>query len=253
MNEMTFYDLKQAGTISHSMSVQVARELGRRIVAGKFEPGALIDDENALSERYQVSRVVIRDAVKILVSKGLLEVRRGIGTKVNSRNRWLMLDDDVLAWHLSAPPEPTFLKQLMEIRLAFEPKAARWAAERATDTDIANIEAAYQDMVKYEYQHVNELSVTKFIKADAMFHRAILIAAHNEFLQDIEGVIYSALLVSIRLTNKDPIENGTSLPFHYEVCQAISNRDGALAEQLTDRLLRDASERLQQQVDNKVA
>lgn len=53
-----------------------------------------------------------------------------------------MLDDDVLAWHLSAPPNPAFLKQLMEIRLAFEPKASRWAAKRATDEDIAEIEAA---------------------------------------------------------------------------------------------------------------
>lgn len=247
---MTFYDLKQAGTISHSMSVQVARELGRRIVAGKFEPDTLLDDENALADRYQVSRVVIRDAVKILVSKGLLEVRRGIGTRVHSRNRWLMLDDDVLAWHLSAPPAPAFLKQLMEIRLAFEPKAARWAAERATPEDIANIAAAYQDMVKHEYSQASEVSVTRFIKADAMFHRAILLAAHNEFLKDIEGVIYSALLVSIRLTNKDPIENGTSLPFHFEVFQAISQRDGALAEQLTDRLLRDTCERLQHRVDD---
>lgn len=120
----------------------MARELGRRIVAGTYEPGTLIDEENILATRYRVSRVVIRDAVKILVGKDLLDVRRGIGTRVRARNQWSMLEDDVLAWHLSAPPNPAFLKQLMEIRLAFEPKASRWAAKRATDEDIAEIEAA---------------------------------------------------------------------------------------------------------------
>lgn len=142
MSELVYYDLKRTATMTPSMPVQVARELGRRIVAGTYEPGTLIDEENTLATRYQVSRVVIRDAVKILVGKGLLDVRRGIGTRVRARNQSSMLEDDVLAWHLSAPPNPAFLKQLMEIRLAFEPKASRWAAERATDEDIAEIEAA---------------------------------------------------------------------------------------------------------------
>ncbi|KXI28882.1 FadR/GntR family transcriptional regulator, partial [Paraglaciecola hydrolytica] len=186
-------------------------------------------------------------AVKILVGKGLLEVRRGIGTKVRERDQWLLLDDDVLAWHLSAPPAPEFLAQLMEIRLAFEPKAARWAAERATEQDMQEIHLAYQEMVKYEYAEANEFSVTRFIKADAKFHRAILLAANNEFLKAMEGVIYSALLVSIHITNKDPLQNGTSLPFHYDVYKAITERNGTLAEQLTDKLLRDACSRLQSQ------
>lgn len=238
MSELVYYDLKRTATMTPSMPVQVARELGRRIVAGTYEPGTLIDEENTLATRYQVSRVVIRDAVKILVGKGLLDVRRGIGTRVRARDQWSMLDDDVLAWHLSAPPNPAFLKQLMEIRLAFEPKASRWAAERATDEDIAEIEAACVAMEQ------EEGTVENFIIADAEFHRAVLRAAHNEFLKAMEGVIYSALLVSIRLTNKDPRANKTSVPFHREVCNAIANRDADLAEELTANLLKDADHRL---------
>ncbi|MCQ3830389.1 FadR family transcriptional regulator [Microbulbifer elongatus] len=238
MSELIYYDLKRAPTMSPSLSVQVARELGRRIVSGAFEPGSLIDDEAALAERYQVSRVVVRDAVKILVGKGLLDVRRGIGTKVRPRNQWILLDDDVLAWHLSAPPNPEFLKQLMEIRLAFEPKASRWAAERATPEDLAEIEAACDRMAE------ERGSAEDFVIADSMFHRAIIKAARNSILTAMEGVIYSALLVSIRVTNKDPRENGASVPFHREVYEAIAAGDGDKAEALTENLLSDTSRRL---------
>lgn len=221
-----------------SLSTQVARELGRRIVAGNFKPDSLLDDEASLAERYQVSRLVIRDAVKILVGKGMLDVRRGIGTRIRPRNDWVLLDDDVLAWHLSAPPNEDFLRQLMDVRLAFEPKAARWAAENATDEDITKIGDAYSRMEK------EKGLVEDFVVADALFHRSILFAAHNEFLTAMEGVIYSALLVSIQLTNKDPRKNEDSIPFHREVYKAIAAHDGNQAEKLLEKLLGDASQRL---------
>lgn len=242
MSELIYYDLKQAAGMAPSLSTQVARELGRRIVAGTYESGSLIDDETALTKRYQVSKVVIRDAVKILVSKGLLDVRRGIGTKVRSRNHWVIWDDDVLAWHLSAPPNKDFLRQLMDIRLAFEPKAARWAAERATEEDIVEIDKAC-------FRMENEKgSVEDYIVADALFHRTVLLAARNEFLKAMEGVIYSALLVSIRITNRDPRNNADSIPFHRAVYNAIASRDGDLAESLTQELLSDARHRLSEKV-----
>ena len=238
MSELVYYDLKRKANITPSMPQQLAREIGRRIVAGSIETGSMLDDENALAERYEVSRVVVRDAVKILVGKGLLDVRRGIGTRVRPRDRWVLLDDDVLAWHLSAPPSAAFLSQLMEIRLAIEPKAARWAAERATSEDIEEIASALKGM-----EDATGTSES-FIIADALFHKAVLKAARNEFLSGLEGVIYSALLVSVRITNKDPRDNGASIPFHKDVYTAIANHDGDLAEKLTQKLLSDASQRL---------
>lgn len=238
MSELVYYDLKQAKTMAPSLPVQVARELGRRIVAGTIETDSFLDDENALAERFSVSRVVIRDAVKILVGKGLLDVRRGIGTRVLPRDRWVLLDDDVLAWHLSITPDSHYLEHLMEVRQAFEPKAARWAAERATDEDIAEIEAAVQRMES------EKGSVENFVIADALFHRSVLRAARNEFLTAMEGVIYSALLVSVRITNADPRENEKSIPFHRDVYEAIAARDANLAEEVTVSLLSDAGKRL---------
>ena len=235
---MIFYDLKQAAGLAPSLATQMARELGRRIVAGSYEPGRLVEDEGALAERYQVSRSVVRDAVKILVGKGLLEVRRGIGTRVRARVHWGLLDDDVLAWYQSAPPNNDFFRQLMDVRQVIEPKAARWAVERADDEDLSIIKAAIERMED------EKGSVEDFIVADALFHRSILRAAHNEFLVAMEGVIFSALLNSIRLTNKDPRENADSIPFHRAVYEAIAARNADRAEQLMAHLLTDTSQRL---------
>ncbi len=240
MSELVYYDLKRAAKMTPSLSVQVAKEIGRRIVAGSFEPGTLLEEENALAERYQVSRVVVRDAVKILVGKGLLDVRRGIGTRVRPRSEWTLLDDDVLAWHITAPPNKQFISQLMDVRLAFEPKAARWAAERADEASLKAIEEA---VVRMEQESG---SLEKFIVADALFHQAVLRAAHNEFLTSMEGMIYSALLVSVRITNQDPRNNSDSVKFHRDVYEMIAAGKGEDAEQLTEKLLKDAIRRLKE-------
>ncbi len=238
MNEMLYYDLKETSGLAPSLATQIAREIGRRVVAGNYEVGDLLEDEGALGARYQVSRSVIRDAVKILVGKGLLEVRRGIGTRVRERARWGLLDDDVLAWHQSAPLRADYLRQLMDLRLVIEPKAARWAAERGTEDGHALIASAQARMEQ------EKGSIEDFVVADALFHRSVLRAANNELLLAMEGVIYSALLDSIRLTNSDPRENEKSIPFHRAVTDQIIGRNGQKAEDQMEKLLADANRRL---------
>lgn len=238
MNEMIFYDLKQSNGLTRSLADQVAREIGRKIVAATYAPGDLIEDEKALTERYQVSRSVIRDAIKILVGKNLLEVRQGIGTRVRGRHSWGLLDDDVLAWHLSVPVRPDFLRHLMDIRVIIEPEAARWAATSASDEAIEEILTAQKNMEQ------EKGSMEDFVLCDALFHRTILRASSNEILRAMEGVIFSALLTSIKLTNTNTQKNEASLPFHRDVAEAIAQREPEMAAQLMKRLLIDAQARL---------
>ncbi len=245
MNELIYYDLKKSSGLPHSLSVQVAREIGRRIVAGIYEPTKLIEEENSLANRFSVSRSVVRDAVKILVGKGMLEVRRGIGTRVKSRSEWMLLDDDVLAWHQSAPIRSDFLDQLIEIRLLIEPKAASWAAERGSDEEHLEIENAINQM------ELNIGSNENYVVADAQFHSAILKASNNEILVSMEGIIFSALLDSIRVTNKDPSENKISLKYHKMVAISIKKRDPEKAESSMELLLRDAQNRLKNRLVRK--
>ena len=238
MNEMIYYDLKETSGHPHSLAIQISRELGRRIVAGIYKSKELIEEENSLAKRYKVSRSVIRDAVKILVGKGMLELRRGIGTRVRARSEWMLLDDDVLAWHQSAPVRSEFLKQLIEIRLVIEPKAARWAAERGSLESISVIKEAIEKMEE------KKKSLEDFVMADALFHRAVFRAAQNDILTNMEGIIFSALLDSIRLTNKDPRENENSIVFHREVAESIFQKNPGRAEFTMEKLLGDAKDRL---------
>jgi GntR family galactonate operon transcriptional repressor len=242
MSEMIFYELKQISDFAPSLSTQVASEIGRRIVSAAYAPGGLIEDEASLARRYRVSRSVIRDAIKILVGKGLLEVRRGIGTRVKIRKQWALLDDDILAWQQAAPPNADIIMQLMDFRLIFEPKAARRAADYGSEEAHEQIRLALQQMVD------EENLANDFVIADATFHRAVLNATNNEFLMALEGVIFSALLGSIRLTNKDPRDNESSIPLHREVYKAIKIRDGANAEKYMQELLEHANQRLRMRI-----
>lgn len=243
MNEFLYYDLKDAGGVTPSLVTQVCREIGRRIVAGHIRENDLIEDEAKLAARFGVSKSVVRESIKLLVGKGMLEVRRGSGTRVRPRASWSLLDDDVMAWHLSADAKPGFLRQLMDIRRALEPRAAAWAAEYGTDEALAAIRAAYNRMEE------DTRSVEEFVVVDALFHRAVLRAANNEILNSMEGVIFSALICSIKLTNADPRENRESVPFHRDVMEAIVSHKPDLAEERMSRLLDDASSRLSEAVE----
>ena len=238
MDERIYYDLRQVAGLPSGLSSEVARELGLSILSRAYAPGDLLEDERTLAERYQVGRSVVRDAVKILVGKGFLDSPRGACARVRPRRNWRLLDTDVLAWYQSTPPDLNRLRQLTEVRFALEPKASRWAAERADAMEIAQIESALLRM------EAEQESTEGFVIADALFHRAILAASHNEFIRAMEGVIYATLLSSIRATNRDARTNPDSIPFHREVYEAIAARDGARAERLMERLLADANRRL---------
>ena len=93
-------------------------------------------------------------------------------------------------------------------------------------------------------------SIEDFVVADAQFHQAIFRAANNEILESMEGVIFSALLNSIRVTNKDPRDNKDSIPFHREVAKAIVQRNADLAELKMRKLLGDAEKRLNKNIQS---
>ena len=191
MSEPLYYDLKNTAVVAPGLARQVCRELGRRIVAGHFPEGEPIDDENKLCTKFGVSKSVVREAIKLLVGKGLLEVRRGIGTRVRRRASWNLLDDDVLAWHQGIEPKPGFLRQSMDVRRMVEPNTAGWAAETATAEQIEDIRTAQRDMEQ-------ATSIQDFVVADALFHRSVLRAANNEVSIALEGAIFSALQVRSR-------------------------------------------------------
>ena len=118
------------------------RKLGVAIVRGRYPPGNVLPDEIAFAEQLQVSRGAYREALQALTSKGLVERKPKAGTRVLPRKRWNLLDPQVLSWFFIARPDLPFIRNLFELRGIIEPAAARLAAQRRDDGDLAKLRAA---------------------------------------------------------------------------------------------------------------
>ena len=123
-----------------------------------------------------------------------------------------LFDDDVIAWHLSSPLTKKQVYQLLELRMAIEPEAAWWAAERAEDNDILELEKNFKKMKKATN------SLDDYIKSDALFHRSILDASHNEYFIAFENLIFSSLLISSVSLAGTPSYSAGKYAFFMEVC-----------------------------------
>lgn len=219
---------------------QVVHDLGRRIIRGVVRPGAVLPQEATLCQELGVSRTVVREAVKILSAKGLLEPRPKRGTVVRPSEAWSHLDPEVVQWQAEADPDGRQLAYLTELRQAVEPAAAAMAAARASDAEIAGIAAACQAMEDCVG------SIADFLHADRQFHVQILHASGNPFFAPVANVIGSALLPSLRVTNRKTAENSTSVPLHRRVVSAIQARQPAKAHKAMRALLMDAASRIRQ-------
>lgn len=169
-----------------SVHASLANEIGLRIVRGDYPPGAILPNEAKWSETFEVSRSVVREAIKMLMAKSLLASRPKIGSRVEPRERWNLLDRDVLAWYATSPDRETFLKTVQEFRHIIEPEATAFAAMRRTDEQMAEIGLACRQMGE-------AASLEERTRADTDFHLAILRAAGNDLLVPLGVLIESAL------------------------------------------------------------
>jgi DNA-binding FadR family transcriptional regulator len=206
---------------------QVVEELGSRIVRGDLRPAEMLLEAD-LCRSLAASRTVVREALKSLSAKGLVDTRTRTGTRVLEPMHWNLLDLDVLSWRYAAMPRLQFFRELFELRRMIEPAAAALAAERATRQDVDAIAAAYADMQRAEKP--DEAS----IDADLRFHRAVLAAAHNQLLAQMAGVIGAGLLTSFRISSSS---FDVFVPQHGEILAGIRRRDADAARDSMDRLL----------------
>lgn len=202
---------------------QVAQKLAVAIITGRVRAGEVLPNEDDLRSEISVSRTAYREAVKILTAKGLVEARPKSGTRAAPRERWNLLDPDVLSWHFEADPNEKFIRDLFELRRFVEPSAARLAAQRRTSADISRIEAAYRGMAD------GAPYAESTIRADLAFHEAIFAACQNAALQCLSSAVIATLQWSLLLKTGDEAAYIESLPDHEHVLLAIIDRDGDLA------------------------
>ncbi|PWV92130.1 GntR family transcriptional regulator [Phyllobacterium myrsinacearum] len=238
-NELSNYDFRTAGH-SRTHHGHVMRDLGLRIVNGSYPENSILPGDAELLERFGVSRTVLREALKTLAAKGLIQPKAKIGTRVLERSNWNLFDPDILVWHFEAGASAAFLSSIVEMRLALEPEAAGLAALRRTEAQLAKL-----------YEWVEEMGSTRespahFVHSDLQFHIAIAEASGNPFMRSISALIEVALVTTFTISS--PIPNTErhmhSVARHRAIADAIRDRDVAAAKEAMRGVIQDGAERV---------
>ena len=201
-----------------TMSTQVARIIGTRIVSGEFRPGAALPIEAELCLAYRVSRSTVREAIKNLAAKRLLEVSPKVGTRVLPFADWNLLDLDVLSWRLNAQFDERIIDDLYEVRQCIEPRACFLAAKVAMDEDHDKIRRRFDDLVSVLNQPMLAAG------AETEFHLAIIAGTHNGLFMTIGAAVKAAMRVSFSLTQKGLHGQPLDLSLYRTVLDAILQR-----------------------------
>lgn len=204
---------------------QVLAQLGKDICSGRFRPGQLLPAEGELCARFGFSRIVIREAVKSLVAKGMLQVHRRVGTLVLEPSRWNLFDPEVIAWRADyAGFDPSMAHDLAELRRIVEPAAVRLAALRASDQERRALRAAYMAMARAV------AGKGDYVSADLAFHATVLSACGNQYLRQMQEAMSAMLRTNFKIISEKPGGPAHSLPMHEAICIAIEHGDAVAAE-----------------------
>lgn len=217
-----------------SLHGSLLNQVGARILRGELPPGTQFANVEELSASYGVSRTVMREVIRVLIDKGMLESRPRTGTRVRPRDKWNFLDPDVLAWRYGAITDAADTRSLFELRRAIEPAAGALAAQRASAEQIAELEGYFELMEQYADDG------PRFAEPDLQFHQLILRMTGNELIGSLAALIEAALVMSFRLSDANPLGQRPSLPLHRRVIDCIKARDSDGARDALLSLLDDA-------------
>lgn len=223
--------LKSGGKL-HSM---IARSIGERILGGEFKPGTLLPNEAEWGRIYSASRTVVREAIKSLAAKGLIASRPKIGSRVEPRTRWNLLDRDVLAWHRSATDRKAFLISTQEFRRIVEPGIAELAARKRTTQQIDQLVAALDDMRDAK-------SHTEMVEADVQFHEVLLASTNNDLLVPFNILIDETLANLFDFTTLRNPSYRQAIKLHEAIARAVIAGDPVNARKAMLALLDDTDE-----------
>uniref|UniRef100_E1T8S1 Regulatory protein GntR HTH n=1 Tax=Burkholderia sp. (strain CCGE1003) TaxID=640512 RepID=E1T8S1_BURSG len=216
--------------IQHDLHGRVAHLLATAILRGDYAPESILPREAELMDAFGVSRTVLREALRTLTSKGLIESRPRVGTRVRPRHAWNLLDADVLDWYSRVAEPMQFALKLQEMREMIEPYAAGLAAASYSEKTFGALADAHAAMAAAR-------NVDEWVRADLQFHLSVLIACSNELLIPLGTLIERTLEAQLRLNAKRADVFNASLAEHTAVFEAIRERDAAAARDAMARLL----------------
>ena len=214
---------------------ELAQRMGVEIVTGAREPGSTLPGEIELAERAGVSRSVIREALRMLSAKGLVDSKPKAGTRVRERHDWNLLDPELLGWMFEGPqPSLKFVRSLFQLRLIVEPAAAELAALNRTTRQLSRMGHSLEEM------GAHGLASETGRAADQSFHAVLLEATDNELLVSLSASIAAAVRWTTLFKYRGTKPPRDPLPEHRVLFEAIANGDPAAAREATLTLVRQA-------------
>jgi GntR family transcriptional repressor for pyruvate dehydrogenase complex len=172
------------------------------LILGELSPGASLPSEADLAERYDVSRLTVREAVKMLAGRGLLDLARGRRAVVREPDGSAF--SDFLASIIQYDPKGLF--DLVEVRVALEIQSVTLAAKKASRAGLAAIESTIEAMrlaaVDIKAGVDPEAAERRYHDADVGFHEALALASGNRILTHLFEAMASPLQESFYLTRR---------------------------------------------------
>jgi GntR family galactonate operon transcriptional repressor len=217
---------------SRGLHGQVVDLLGHRIVSGALPEGVSFDLPE-IERELGVSRTALREALKVLAAKGLVDARPRRGTYPLPRSGWNVLDADILRWTLSTDDEHALFAQLDEVREIVEPAAARLAARRRAPAAVDVLREALTRMEEAGARG----DADAVADADVAFHRGLAAASGNALLGPIQEVVLVGLRRRDRLVHRRQTSMAAGLELHRTLVDAVERGDAAEAEAAMERLL----------------
>jgi len=212
----------------------LAQRVGVAIVTGQHAPGSVLPGEIELAEGFSVSRSVIREALRMLAAKGLVESRPKTGTRVRERQEWNLLDPELLGWMFEGAPPLPFVRGLFQLRLIVEPAAAELAARGRTARQLSAMGHALEVMDQMG------LADERGRAADQQFHALILQATGNELLVSLSASIAAAVRWTTFFKYRHMKAPRNPMPQHHALFEAIANGDAEAAREATRELVHQA-------------
>ncbi|MFE4859615.1 FadR/GntR family transcriptional regulator [Streptomyces sp. NPDC056670] len=215
-------------TQARGLHTHVLESLGLAITAGEYPPGSVLRTDE-LAQRFDVSRTVVREVIRVLESMYLVESRRRVGVTVQPAEQWNVYDPQVIRWRLAGADRPRQLRSLTVLRSAVEPVAAGLAALRATPAQCADLTEQALGMVATSRGRQLEA----YLVHDVAFHRIVLNASGNEMFARLGDVVAEVLAGRTHHQVMFPDPDPAAVTLHVRVAEAVRARDAAEAERLT--------------------
>lgn len=213
---------------------RVTSLLAHRVIESDRNGGIVTFPKEAdLCLELGVSRTSLREAMKVLADKGMVEMKPKAGTRSKPRAEWRLLDPDILSWQAEVGADAQFLRDLCEVRLAIEPTAAGFAAVRASEEELARIEECLEERRRLGVG----ARVERAIELDLSLQSTVVEASHNPLLAQLSASIKGPFRVALGYAARMPAAVRLGLEAHEVLVDSLRRRDPLGARRAAEEVI----------------